>query len=315
MINSDMRYVHAVAKIRALETRLLGMSVLEKMWSADDYMSAVGLLDGNVYRHKGLDRNDFESWLDSHLTDVHSLLKSITVSRDMINIFLLKYDFFNLKNLLKSVSETPPSVSSTCGIFTLAEIESMVKTGSYSRFKIVLPSLPLALEKIGKDIHVEKTQARLRQLLFDVSIEIAEKNKSEMMVEFLKKQIDLCNIDNFYRCRNQKKSINFLTDILLSGGEIAAEIFIKEFHSAVELKIVQYGKFFGSYGNSYEKKTDDYLTEYIGRSKTISFGVEPLIGYLWAKEIEVKNLRIILYGKIYNMEREKVFAELRKPYV
>lgn len=315
MINSDMRYTHAVAKIRALESRLIGISAFEKMWSSPDYRSAVGLLDDKVYRHKSFDRNIFEEELNGHLADVHILLKNIAVSHNMINVFLLKYDFFNLKNLLRSASGVPSSAAGPCGIFTLAELEDMAKTGIYSRFKIVSAMLPLALEKIGRDIPAEKTNTRLQQILFDVSIETAEKNKSEMLVAFLRKQIDLYNIDNFYRCRNQKKDINFLTGMLLTGGEVSEDVFIKAFRDAAELKIIQYEKFFGSYGDSFEKKSDDYLTEYMGRSKAISFGAEPLVGYLWAKEIEVKNLRIILYGKIYNMEKEKVFAELRKPYI
>ena len=65
----------------------------------------------------------------------------------------------------------------------------------------------------------------------------------------------------------------------------------------------------------FEKVADDFITEYIGEAKHISFGIEPLIGYIWAKEIELKNVRIILYGKINNFEKEEVFSQLRIPYV
>ncbi|MBN1384515.1 MAG: V-type ATPase subunit [Elusimicrobia bacterium] len=314
MINSDIRYARPVAKIRALETRLIGMAVFEKMWLADNYQSAVNVLDDKIYTHKNLDKNDFESGLNEHITEVHRLLKDIAVSGDLINAFLLKYDFFNLKILLNPVSRTKPGKQNVYGVFEPKELREMIKTGSYSRFKSVSPVLPPALEKIGREVPLERMNMYLQQLLSDVSIKTAEENGSEIIVDFLKKQIDLYNINNFYRCRNLRKNMDFLTDILLSGGNIAGEVFIKMFQDNTELRIVQYEKYFGSYNSDFEKKADDYLTECIGRSKTISFGIEPLIGYMWAKEIEVKNLRTILYGKIYNIEKQKIFAELRKPY-
>ncbi|GAI62431.1 unnamed protein product, partial [marine sediment metagenome] len=42
-----------------------------------------------------------------------------------------------------------------------------------------------------------------------------------------------------------------------------------------------------------EKLFDDYLLNFVKKAKYISFGIEPLIGYLVAKEMEVKNLRTV----------------------
>ena len=65
----------------------------------------------------------------------------------------------------------------------------------------------------------------------------------------------------------------------------------------------------------FDKAADDFITEHIGVAKHISFEIAPLIGYLWANEIELKNVRIVLYGKINNFEKEEVFSQLRIPYV
>ena len=65
----------------------------------------------------------------------------------------------------------------------------------------------------------------------------------------------------------------------------------------------------------FEKQADDLLTAYLQQGKLRPFGLEPLIGYLYAKEVEIKNIRMILVGKINGLPTELIRERLRDVYV
>lgn len=66
---------------------------------------------------------------------------------------------------------------------------------------------------------------------------------------------------------------------------------------------------------SIEKACDDFLIRYIKEAKYFHFGIEPLISYILAKENEIKNLRIILIGKMNGFDRDYIRRALRRSYV
>ena len=65
---------------------------------------------------------------------------------------------------------------------------------------------------------------------------------------------------------------------------------------------------------AYERLSDNYLINYIKPAKYIVFGVEPLIGYLLAKEHEMKLIRIIMIGKLNDLSAEAIRERLRDTY-
>jgi V/A-type H+-transporting ATPase subunit C len=50
-------------------------------------------------------------------------------------------------------------------------------------------------------------------------------------------------------------------------------------------------------------------------AKYVTFGPEPILAYIYAKESEIKNLRIIMVGKINNIPSEVIRERLREVYV
>jgi V/A-type H+-transporting ATPase subunit C len=65
---------------------------------------------------------------------------------------------------------------------------------------------------------------------------------------------------------------------------------------------------------AFERLSDNYLIDYIKPAKYIVFGVEPLIGYLLAKEHEMKLIRIIMIGKLNDLPPEVIKERLRDTY-
>ena len=64
-----------------------------------------------------------------------------------------------------------------------------------------------------------------------------------------------------------------------------------------------------------EREIDNYLMETLKKAKYRVFGLEPLIGFAFAKEIETKLLRLILTGKLLQIRVEDIKERLRLSYV
>jgi len=64
-----------------------------------------------------------------------------------------------------------------------------------------------------------------------------------------------------------------------------------------------------------EKLLDNKLIEYVKSAKYVPFGIEPLAGYLIAKDNEIKIARIILAGKLAGISPELIRERLRETYV
>lgn len=64
-----------------------------------------------------------------------------------------------------------------------------------------------------------------------------------------------------------------------------------------------------------EKLIDNYIMNMMRDAKIIPFGVEPVIAYIYAKETEIKIIRIIMVGKLNNIAAEVIRERLRDIYV
>ena len=60
---------------------------------------------------------------------------------------------------------------------------------------------------------------------------------------------------------------------------------------------------------------DDFLLSFVKASRWNPLGIEPIIGYLLAKENEIRLIRIIMVGKINNLPAETIRERLRDVYV
>jgi len=64
-----------------------------------------------------------------------------------------------------------------------------------------------------------------------------------------------------------------------------------------------------------EREIDDHLLQLVKKAKYQVMGLEPLLGFAIAKECEIKNLRLVLTGKLMQLEPEVIRERLRKTYV
>lgn len=142
-------------------------------------------------------------------------------------------------------------------------------------------------------------------------------------------QIDLNNIKMFVRIKAIGYQRDFLKKAFIEGGSLDYGFFSDAMDDPVDslidkLAMSDYSNVvaegLGDYSKTkslmrFEKLSDDFLLNYVKKGKYVAFGIEPIVGYIMAKENEAKLIRIIMVGKINHMENEVIRERLRDVYV
>jgi len=140
---------------------------------------------------------------------------------------------------------------------------------------------------------------------------------------------DVTNIKMYIRARLINKAWDFISRLLVEGGTVGEKIYFENSDKPVEafVSALQRSRYADAVKKGFEliesKKNvselerllDDYIMEYVRRAKMVVMGVEPLVAYLFAKEAEVRNARIIMTGKINGLPVDMIRERLRSVYV
>jgi len=331
----DNRYAYAVGKIRAREVRLLDLPKLLSILEAENVEQALEGLSGTDYREglalvKG--EEDFDSHLSRQMESVYGLISELTQDPEITDLFILRNDFHNIKVAFKkkygALAEEEYYLAPS--IVNREQLVQAVGTGNYGS---VPPLLAGALQKIEGIYSTEKNiqiiDITLDEIYFSHCLQVARQAKCEFLEKLFLIQIDLTNIRTFLRLKEMAKKRGYLERCLISGGVLEKEHFLKSFDGSAESFVdslrfkdyyeilksgIEHWKKSGSF-SFLEKLFDDYLLNFVKKAKYISFGIEPLIGYLVAKEMEVKNLRTVIVGKFNGLSPEIIKERLREVYI
>jgi len=99
-------HYYGVGRIRALETRLLTPGQIERMANAYDFEAAFGVLSETVYSEilpRLKSSFDFEDLCQLELLSLKNLMDRIAPENEILKVFFRKYDYLNLKILLRSL--------------------------------------------------------------------------------------------------------------------------------------------------------------------------------------------------------------------
>ena len=102
---SQPSYEYGVARVRVLETRLLSRDRIERMADALSAEEALKILAETSYAPLVAEVGspyDYEEILVREMKRVRRFIEEISPEPDMIGLFFLKYDFHNLKVILKN---------------------------------------------------------------------------------------------------------------------------------------------------------------------------------------------------------------------
>ena len=125
------------------------------------------------------------------------------------------------------------------------------------------------------------------------------------------------------------KGFDLFRRVFVNGGYVSLKVFMLSFddtHERFAEKIASFGYAdILTNGAAYLKEThkftlfeklcDNHLMQYVKKARYVSFGIEPSVGYIFAKENEFKTVRIIIASRLANLKAETIRERLRDTYV
>ncbi len=321
----ETRYAYSVGRIRVAENYMFDKNKYERMIDQSNIDDSLSVLYEAGYQ----EANGYENILKLETQKLYGYLKEISPEPEIFLLFLYKNDTHNIKVLLKDEFSKKESdhLLIENGVFDVSKLKVMIR----DRMLNLLPDeLKIAIEESIK-IYNKTKNPQIIDILLDQGYyklfkSLSLKTKSKYLIDLASILIDIANLNSYIRIKTKMEDLELLSNVLIIGGKIELEIFSKYFQEEIEIfndmiLKTEYSKIIEqSFDNNYnitkfEKACDDYIMEYVRKTKHKTFGIEPLIGYMYGKQTEIRNVRIILVGKINNIDSDIIRERLRASYV
>lgn len=329
----DTDYKGINTMIRTYELRLLKNEDFERLIKADSLKAALDFLKSTDYdfdMEEVLHKKNFNDFLMAHLARVYSELYEIVPQSELIDLFTLRYSYHNLKVLLKErfLEQEQSELLIPIGI-SIDLLRKLVETRESSiAHPIMVDAVRSVLEDYEESHRIEAVTVYMDTYYLRHLRAISAEVDNEAITKITDLIIDLYNLSTVVRSQKQDKPRSHLYALLSSAGSIAKQDIIDESinGSVAIIRKLYSGK---SYSNQLEKvitnndsvntlkldkMMDDLIHEVVSSGLYEPFGPMPLMGYLYAKETEITNLRLVLVGKDNDISEEILRERVRQVY-
>lgn len=331
----SMEFTQVIPRLRVLETRLLDKAKIDRMIDGDSANEALKVLQESEYANvmTGVKRaEDYEVVLSKELKRVYELMYDASPSKSLIDLMSIKYDYHNIKVLLKGIflKKDLSDMLIPVGKINLSLLKHSIDNDNMAD----LPSaMRIGIEKTKEVFEGTKDPQQIDIILdnamFEEMREIAKELDDRFVDKYVSALIDLTNLKTLLRVKKQNKNRDFLQEVIINGGAIDEDTLVALLNDAPEnisnkLAFTNYNEIIKIGIEDYtktdsasllEKLVDNYIMDMMKEAKFIPFGVEPILAYVYAKETEIKVIRIIMVGKLNNISGEVIRERLRDIYV
>lgn len=330
-----MQFTQAIPRVRVLETRLLDKAKIDRMIDSSSAEDALKVLQETEYANvmsKVKRAEDYEIILSAELKRIYHEVYDMSPVKELVSIMSIKYDYHNVKVILKGMflQKDFSDMLIAVGAVDPTKLKVLIETNSFADLN---PTMRKAVEEVIEDFNSKKDPQRidiiLDRYMFEEMKQISKELKDSFAEKYVRSLIDLTNVKSLLRVKKQNKGREFLLSVVIDNGFIDKDTLLALLNDATEniaskLSHTNYGDVLKNGIDEYsrsesagllEKLVDNYIMDMMKDAKMIPFGGEPLLAYIYAKETEIKVIRIIMVGKLNNIAEEVIRERLRDIYV
>ncbi len=325
----DTDYLAISARIHAMETRLLTRERMDRMIDAKELREAARVLTECGYGELSeLSSAGLEEALGAAQAALFRDLSG-TVDSALLDVFRCKYDYHNAKVLVKA------EALETCADGLLAgggRYESAALAESFRRdslsgcsdtFAAAVAQARKALAAAGDP---QQADFILDRACFTEQAALAERSGSTFLRGYVAVLADAANLRAAVRAARLNKGAEFLSQVLVPGGNVRPDAIAAARGSALEqlfaggplaaAAVEGASKCAPGSGHltEFERLCDDAVMDYVAAGKRVPFGEEPVLGYLYAREAEQTAIRIIMTGRMAGLPGAVIRGRLRRSY-
>lgn len=330
----DTRYAYAVARVRGMETRLLDRQWIERLLS-ESPAGVLKALGDSAYQDAlaGVARpEDVEQGLEKALAETLQTIARVSPEPGLIDLFRLRWDFRNLKSLIKAsvlkMADVAFGLAPGVGTVDIDVLRKAVEERNFAALPAVLADAARAALDAHRDTNeLAAIDRACDAALWAHSLAAARSKGNEFLTAYLRTEIDLANVRTFMRMKEAGRDATDLAQTLIAGGTLDVSFFrgllgepVDAFARALE---------FGPYadltpvfrewspekGYGLERACDNVLLKKIDSAKMVAYGIEPLIAYILRRQIEIKLVRTAVLAKLDGLARGDIEERLRTIHV
>ncbi|MEX0974663.1 MAG: V-type ATPase subunit [Bacillota bacterium] len=345
-------WASAVGRVRVREKDLLSRSQLQQAAEAADLALALGTLRDTPYGPyiAGVSgRDDFVGALERALNGAYDYAMSVAPAQMPLTVFRGRHDFHNLKVLAKvayGAGSGHEQAFSRTGNFRAEELAQSFEPpvaalgeNARSDLKIEMKALHKTYVKALALIALSEGQAPaavglqvdsvIDRAYYRWASSVYRKAGHPGLIEFLSAEVDQLNLRIAVRATRLGIVPSLYGRIALPGGTVGAEDLALAYSDGIAAVAAIYrGTHWASLAERgaalclkkesltrWERACDDALMAVVRKARYFSLGPEPVFGFIFGKEAEVRNLRVILSGKQSAVSTQEISERLRDPYV
>lgn len=323
MQNTD--YAFSVASIRVRESSLFGRTEMEQLMSASSYEAALSYLGGHGWDIPA-GRPEPNIILRKELLRAWNLLCEIAPDISILYPLILRKDYHNLKAGIKSKLSGFPVNKYFLYPSTLSH-NLLVDAITRREFDLLPPSFAAVGEE-AYDVLVRTGDGQLADVIIDCAaltdiLARAKATQNKLVTDLSELFCAAANIKTAIRAAQTQRNMEFLDRALsecdtIDKSRLAAEASQGTAPLLSYLSTTVYAPAAALVSESpsaFEKWFDDEGIALLEPIKYVFFGPEPLIAYYFAKEAEIKNVRILLAARENNIPANEIRPRLRRLYV
>jgi V/A-type H+/Na+-transporting ATPase subunit C len=330
-----MIFNQVIPRIRVYETKLLDKSKLDRMIDANSADEALKVLQETEYGNfmaSIKSGEDYEIILGDELKRLFNVMYEISPVKALVDLMSIKYDYHNIKVILKGMflKEDLSYLIIPVGNLDSSKLKESIENSNLSELsQIMREGIEETIASFENTGDPQIIDIILDKYMFKSLIHIKNEINDTFTDKYVAALIDSTNLKTLLRVKKQNKDREFFKAVIIEGGSIDRDKFLGMINDesqniSTKLATSNYAEFIKS-GMEYYSKTnsvslleklvDNYIMDIMKDAKIIPFGVAPILAYVYAKETEIKIIRIIMVGKINNISGELVRERLRDIYV
>ena len=332
MFNEE--YLFTTGVIRSREAKLLSSVDIERIVDAKTAEEALKVFNDTDYADELPDiekPEDFNQGLLHDQKQARDLMEKIIPDRTLIKFLFLRYDYHNIKLLFKAKfsGQELDKNASDLGNISYDILKTYILK---EEDKGVLPEIKGSIDRAREAFEKDQTPFFIDLFLdkeyYRLLRELTEKLKCEFVDGLVSDQIDMVNVDAFLRVREMARPLEFLERVLVEGGAIPQSIFLEYFEKSEEEFFRHLPRYLGDRKLQQEleesikaresyrrgKIFEEYEVRYLGRAKFIAYGPEIVVAYYLAKNNAIRNIRLIMIGKVNGIPANEIRQRVREIY-
>lgn len=327
----NIDYIFLSTRVKAMERNLLTRERINQMLEAQTNEDAAKVMvDCGYPEMTEITNRELNRVLTLQQQNMMADLDNCAPNQYFVDVFKLRYDYHNAKVLVKAESM---GVEQSHLLIGGGRYDCRLLADSFRREELLSYSnwfrrgISRAREILGSTGDPQQVDFILDRAYFEELTSLAHASGSKFLEDYAALAVDIANLRARVRASRLGRGADFLSQALVAGGTVSVRNLTSvrgedlsglfrssRLNTAAAEGAARSAPNSGSL-TEFERLCDNAVMDYFRDARRVSFGPEPILGYLYARESEATTIRIIMSGRIAGLNTDTIRERLRECYV